>query len=104
MISEVQVIAEFIAAEAGYCSRAMVDQAAALVQHLNDNGYVVITASSLRKMEDALRYIERPTMSLRGADPEAHAMVADEYAVRLALQTCIRTAREALAVEARRER
>lgn len=51
----------------------------------------------IERLRAALRYIERPTMSLPGgADAEQHALIADERAVRLALQTCIRTAREAL--------
>ena len=54
-------------------------------------------ADEIERLRAALRYIERPTMSLPGgANAEQHALIADERAVRLALQTCIRTAREAL--------
>jgi hypothetical protein len=54
-------------------------------------------ADEIERLRAALRYISSPTMSLPGgADAAQHALVADERAVRLALETCIRTAREAL--------
>jgi hypothetical protein len=53
--------------------------------------------AEMERLRAALRYISSPTMSLPGgADAAQHALVADERAVRLALETCIRTAREAL--------
>ncbi len=54
-------------------------------------------ADEIKRLRAALRYISSPTMSLPGgADAAQHALVADARAVRLALQTCIRMAREAL--------
>lgn len=53
--------------------------------------------AEVERLRAALQYIEQPTMSLPGgADAEHHVLVADERAVRLALQTCIRMARQAM--------
>lgn len=67
----------------------------------NDSAWEKLRAE-VERLRAALRYIERPTMALGDQDPEQHVLVADERTVRLALQTCIRMALEALAVEASR--
>ena len=65
----------------------LVDVVASLNQNL----------AEIERLRAVLRYISSPAMSLPGgADAAQHALVADARAVRLALQTCIRMAREAL--------